>query len=151
MTEDIKAKADELATPLNVYNYLKNTIDYELYSGSRKGAGETFDALAGNDKDQASLLISMLRYLGYPARYVEGTIELNVKQIKNLTGAKNIKNGASVLASAGVDRVWKQQSSGSLSSSYMGGSICAIHGLPWSGKKCRKEHVDRFGYGDIPV
>nr|MBP3598771.1 glycohydrolase toxin TNT-related protein [Eubacterium sp.] len=102
LTEDIQAKADELATPLNVYNYLKNTIDYELYSGSRKGAGETFDALAGNDKDQASLLIAMLRYLGYPARYVEGTIELNEKQIKNLTGANSIKRGATVLASAGV-------------------------------------------------
>ncbi len=102
LTEAIRAKADELATPLNVYNYLKNTIDYELYSGSRKGAGETFDALAGNDKDQASLLIAMLRYLGYPARYVEGTIELDEKQVKNLTGANSIKRGATVLASAGV-------------------------------------------------
>ena len=102
LTDNIKAKAEELATPLNVYNYLKTTIDYELYLGSRKGAGETLDAQAGNDKDQASLLITMLRYLGYPARYVEGTIELDSAQVKNLTGAKDIESGANVLASAGV-------------------------------------------------
>ena len=44
----------------------------------------------------------MLRYLGYPARYVEGTIELDSAQVKNLTGAKDIESGANVLASAGV-------------------------------------------------
>ena len=102
LTKGMKKKAEELSTPLNVYNYLKNSIDYELYSGSRKGAEETFETLAGNDKDQASLMIAMLRYLGYPARYVDGTILLNEEQVTNLTGADDIQTGAQVLSSAGM-------------------------------------------------
>ena len=102
VTDAIREKAEELKTPLNVYNYLKNTLDYEWYSGSRKGAGQTLDTMSGNDKDQASLLIAMLCILGYKARYVDGTILLKEKQLKNLTGAKDVYSGANVLASAGI-------------------------------------------------
>ena len=43
-----------------------------MYSGLRKGAEETYHQGGGNDIDTASLLIAMLRYRKYPARYVSG-------------------------------------------------------------------------------
>ena len=67
LSDAVKEKAEELKTPLAIYNYLKNNINYEYYYGSRKGASGTLDSLGGNDLDQASLLIAMLRHQGYEA------------------------------------------------------------------------------------
>lgn len=100
--EDVKELAEELGTPLEVYSYLKNTIHYEYYYGSRKGANGTYHAYAGNDYDQASLLIGILRYLGYEAEYVRGNILLEEEQALALTGADTFAHAADVLASAGV-------------------------------------------------
>lgn len=102
LTDELKAKAEELGTPLAVYNYLKNNIGYEYYYGSRKSAGGTYEASAGNDLDQASLLIAMLRSLGYPAEYVRGDILLTEEQALSLTGADTFRHAADVLAAAGT-------------------------------------------------
>lgn len=99
---EIMELADELGTPLEVYTYLKNTIQYENYYGSRKGAKGTYASSGGNDYDQASLLIGMLRYLGYEAEYVRGTIQLKEDQVLSLTGADNLEHAADVLAAAGT-------------------------------------------------
>lgn len=102
LNERITQKAEELGTPLAVYNYLKNNIRYEYYYGSRKGAAGTLDAMSGNDLDQASLLIAMLRHLGYPAEYVRGDILLTEEQALSLTGADTFRHAADVLAAAGT-------------------------------------------------
>ncbi len=102
LSDEITALASELKTPLAVYNYLKNNIGYETYYGSRKGASDTLSALAGNDMDQASLLISMLRLLGYQAYYVRGNITITPEQAISLTGADTAEHAADVLAAAGT-------------------------------------------------
>lgn len=102
LSDAIKEKAEELETPLAIYNYVKNNIGYEYYYGSRKGASGTLDSLGGNDLDQASLLIAMLRYQGYEAEYVKGDILLTEEQALSLTGAGTFKQAADVLASAGT-------------------------------------------------
>lgn len=102
INEDVMDLADELGTPLEIYLYLKNNIHYEYYYGSRKGANGTYAAYAGNDYDQASLLIGMLRYLGYEAEYVRGNIILEEEQALALTGTDTLAHAADVLASAGV-------------------------------------------------
>lgn len=102
LNDRITAKAEELETPLAVYNYLKNNIGYEYYHGSRKGAADTLDTMGGNDLDQASLLIAMLRHLGYPAKYVKGDILLTEEQALSLTGADTFRHAADVLAAAGT-------------------------------------------------
>ena len=101
LSDVMKAKADELKTPLAIYNELKNTLQYENYCGSRKGAIAAYDALSGNDVDQASVLIAMLRYLGYEAVYAEGDILLDPDQAMALTGAGNVTAAANALALGG--------------------------------------------------
>lgn len=101
LTDEMKALADQLKTPLQVYLYLKNHINYEAYSGSRKGAVATFDSNGGNDVDQASLLIAMLRYLNYSAKYVNGTIFISADQALKLTSAKDLNTAGTILASSG--------------------------------------------------
>ncbi len=102
MSDAMKAKAEELETPLEVYQYLKNTMQYEYYYGSRKGSVGTYNSNGGNDADQASLLIAMLRYLGYEARYVTGTISITPEQAISLTGASDAKIASNVLACGGT-------------------------------------------------
>lgn len=101
LPEDMKEIADALSTPLAVYNYLKSNVNTEYYYGSRKGAAATWDAMGGNDMDQASLLAAMLRYLDCPAEYVRGTVELTGDQALSMTGAQTMEQAAYILASCG--------------------------------------------------
>lgn len=103
LTDEIKKLADELATPLNVYLYIRNNINTDFYSGSRKGAVATFESRSGNDVDQASLLIAMLRYLGYPAQYVTGKVFISAEQALKLTLASDIATAGTILVSSGKE------------------------------------------------
>lgn len=89
-------------SPLQIYEYVKNHIAYEPYLGSRKGAQETLLAGAGNDYDQASLLIALLRASNIPARYVAGTVLLPATQALNWLGVEHLSAAANLLAMAGL-------------------------------------------------
>ncbi len=99
---DYLAKAEELGTPLAVYNYLKNHVNYEYYEGKRKGSAAVYDSLGGNDVDQAILLSDMLEHLGYDTRYVRGRIRLYPEQLTALTGEGEVRDAASVLGLSGA-------------------------------------------------
>jgi transglutaminase-like putative cysteine protease len=86
-TPEIKAKAAELNNnPVKIYNWVRNNINYEPYYGSFKGAQQTLLEGAGNDFDQASLLIALLRVSNIPARYVYGTVEIPIEKAKKWLG-----------------------------------------------------------------
>ena len=86
-SQSIKDLADGLnKDPLNILNFVKNNIDYVPYYGVKKGADATLIERAGNDFDQAALLIALLRYSGYPAKYQRGQIKLSLGQAMNLLG-----------------------------------------------------------------
>lgn len=116
LTGDIKSLADSLGTPVKIYEYVKNNIDFEPYYGSRKGAAGTLDQMAGNDYDQASLLIAMLRYRKIPSRYVVGTVEVPVEKVMSWTGAKTPEAAVKILGSLGRPTV----------SMVSGGNITAV-------------------------
>ncbi|GEM_PF-1138719 len=101
LSEEAKKLSDTFDTPVKVYEYVRNNIDFEPYYGSRKGAIGTFNQLSGNDYDQASLMIAMLRYKGIPARYVKGTIELPINQVMGWTGTQNPEAAVKVLGALG--------------------------------------------------
>lgn len=103
ISDEIKLKADELKTPYAVYEFVRNNISYEAYYGARKGATGTFDSMAGNDTDTASLLIGMLRYLGYNAKYANGKIRMTVQQAMELTATDNARTATQVLTNLGKD------------------------------------------------
>ncbi|HEX9061899.1 MAG TPA: transglutaminase domain-containing protein, partial [Clostridia bacterium] len=101
-TASIKSLADSLGTPINMYEYVRNNIKFETYYGSRKGAAGTLMQMSGNDTDQASLLISMLRYKNIPSRYVTGTVEIPAERVMNWTGATSPQDAAKALGSLGI-------------------------------------------------
>ncbi len=105
--------------PKLIYDYVHNNIDYVPYYGSLKGATLTYLDGSGNDFDQASLMIALLRASGYTARYIYGTMTIPGSQMANWLGVDQTWQAVSnVIASGGIpltiyddattvmDRVW---------------------------------------------
>ena len=97
ISEEMAELADKLGTPLAVYEYLYNNLNAEYYIGSRKGAIGTYEQFGGNDVDCASLLIAMLRYMGYDAEYVTGQINMSEKQLMNYIGTDDIQTAQKII------------------------------------------------------
>jgi RHS repeat-associated protein len=90
--------------PVSIYEYLKNNIETEWYWGCMKGAEETLRQKSGNDCDQATLLVALLRASNYPSRYVRGVIEIPTGDGKliNIVGAGDNWGVAALLQKAGI-------------------------------------------------
>ena len=99
MTQEMADKADELKDAVSIYNFVYNNIRSEFYNGSRKGAIGTFEQGSGNDIDISSLLIAMLRYRGYNAKYVESYAVFNEEQLLKWTRTENIEAAEKIYAS----------------------------------------------------
>ncbi len=70
-TPELKTLAKKLGgDPIKIYHWVYKNIEYEYYDDSRKGAQATYFTKKGNELDQCSLLITLLRISGIPARYV---------------------------------------------------------------------------------
>lgn len=98
VTSEMAAKADELGDAVSVYNYLYNNMRSEFYYGSRKGAIGAYEQGGGNDIDLSSLLIAMLRYLGYEADYVTSKAGFTGEQIKKWTNTDSVDIAHSILS-----------------------------------------------------
>lgn len=101
-TADITKKAIDLGkSPLKIYNWVHDNVDFFPSYGSAQGAQDTLDKLSGNAFDQASLLIALLRSSGIPARYVYGTIDLPVSKVMNWVGGAQTASAAQQILSQG--------------------------------------------------
>ncbi len=103
MTAQMADKTKELGTAVNVYNYLYNNMRSEFYYGSRKGAIGTFEQGGGNDADLSSLLIAMLRYLGYDANYVTDIVGFSAEQLMKWTNTDSIEAATKIYSCQGRD------------------------------------------------
>ena len=99
MTQEMADKANELKDAVSIYNFVYNNIRSEFYNGSRKGAIGTFEQGSGNDLDISSLLIAMLRYKGYDARYVTSFACFDKEQLLKWTRTDNIDVAERIYAS----------------------------------------------------
>lgn len=72
--------------PKLIYDYVHNNIDYVPYYGALKGATLTYLDGSGNDFDQASLMIALLRASGITAQYVYGKMTIPGDQLAKWLG-----------------------------------------------------------------
>lgn len=102
LAPEILAKAAELEHDYTrIYQFVRNEIRTEAYAGGMKGAVGTLAQGSGNDVDQASLLIALLRASDAPARYVHGVVELPVETLAESLGVPPA-SVPTALAKAGV-------------------------------------------------
>ena len=108
LAADINSEIQELARALRhdpklIYDYVHNNIDYVPYYGSLKGAMLTYLDGSGNDFDQASLMIALLRASGYTAQYQYGTMTIPGDQLANWLGVDQVwQTIGSVLPAGGI-------------------------------------------------
>ena len=99
----ILAKAEELGwDAVRIFEFVRNEIATEWYAGSLKGAEETLRQRAGNDVDQASLLLALGRASQLAGRYVRGVVELPVESVAASLGLADPGDVPRALARAGV-------------------------------------------------
>ena len=102
LTPEVQSLANELGgTPTDLYEYVRNVYRYEPYAGSVKGALQTLHEKAGNEWDIASLLISLYRSVGIPARYAVGTIEMPIERAMDWLGVEDPNMAGTMLSSNG--------------------------------------------------
>jgi len=114
-----------------IFEFVHKRIEYTPTFGSVNGATGTFLAGRGNDWDQASLLIALLRASGYTADYVLGDVTYPLATAANWVGvAATPELVEAVFANGGVPigdvsttsvtltRIWVQAS--------IGGSVCQL-------------------------
>lgn len=77
--------------PVNIFNWLRENIEYEPYYGAKKGAVGCMKEGKCNDLDTASLAISMLRASKIPARYRKGVAVIEIEKLQNLLGVEDKK------------------------------------------------------------
>ncbi len=103
-TQDIINLATQLNNnPVQIYNWVRNNIEYAPTYGSIQGADQCLQSKICNDMDTASLLIALLRVSGIYAHYVYGTIQMPIDKAMNWVGGVTDPNMAgTVLATNGV-------------------------------------------------
>ncbi|MCP4688892.1 MAG: transglutaminase domain-containing protein, partial [Desulfobacterales bacterium] len=102
-SDEIAALSEQLKkSPLKIYEYMLMNFEFEPYLGTRKSPLETLRTKKGNDYDLATLLITILRQSGFPARYISGTVELRAKLALNWLAVDDPIKAASILSSAGM-------------------------------------------------
>ena len=96
--------------PLEMLEYVTNTVVFQPYAGAMKGPLATLQTKAGNDWDTNSLLASLYAAAGISTRYVAGVVEVTESQLKDFVGARDASAAATILAEAGLayDQYWNR-------------------------------------------
>lgn len=101
-TDAIRSQALELnEDPVEIYNWVRNNIEFIPSYGSIQGANYTLEHGKGNAFDTASLLIALLRASNIPARYAYGSVEIPVDQVMNWVGGVDVPEAAQQLLGQG--------------------------------------------------
>ncbi|QSX78299.1 RHS repeat-associated core domain-containing protein [Agrilutibacter solisilvae] len=103
ITPQIQALADELGhNPVRIYNWVHNNIDFVPGHGAIQGAGLTLRSRQGNATDINSLLVSMLRASGIPARFVYGTVDVPIARAVSWLRARNMNDALGLVQMGGI-------------------------------------------------
>ena len=87
---------------IKIYNYVRQNIKLQYYAGAQKGSDATLRSHAGNDIDQAALLMGLLRVSNVPARFVHGVIRQPIDEAMIALGISNANEVLEALNRAGI-------------------------------------------------
>jgi transglutaminase-like putative cysteine protease len=107
ITPAIRALAATLHdNPVEIFNWVRNNVEWLPTYGSVQGAEVTRVSRRGNAFDTSSLLIALYRAAGIPCRYVYGTIEVPVNRALNwVGGAARAEAAQQILGQGGIPNI----------------------------------------------
>ena len=90
--------------PIEIFEYIVNTIEFEPYAGAKKGALATWQTRAGNSWDTASLLAKLYEESGIDTEYaLGGRIFLSADEVMDYVGATTLDGAGDILNAAGLN------------------------------------------------
>jgi RHS repeat-associated protein len=90
LSDAILEKAEALGNdPVRIVNFVRQNTRTEWYGGAMKGAQRTLTLGAGNDVDQAALLVALLRASAIPARFETGVVRIPVGELADSLGIQD--------------------------------------------------------------
>jgi len=97
--------------PLEIYQYVVDTIQYQPYAGEMKGPLAVLETGEGNDWDTAALLATIYQQVPHISNitYYTGTIKVPMQQAENYVGATNPDAAYNILKDAGQNPQWIMQ------------------------------------------
>ncbi|MGE5529142.1 MAG: transglutaminase domain-containing protein, partial [Patescibacteria group bacterium] len=109
----LRRQADLLGKdPVQIYNYLRQHIRHHPYPGAARDAETVLEEGAGNDLDQTTLCLALLRLSGIPCRYATGEVTAPAGAVRAWLGADNNETALKILGEAGVAAELVQEPSG---------------------------------------
>ncbi len=89
LTPEIRQKAADLGrNPARIYAFVRNQIEHERYFGMLQNSQSVLWAGRGNDYDQATLLIALLRASGIQSRHVGAFVRMPMQEFMHWAGVK---------------------------------------------------------------
>lgn len=91
---------------LRILDFMRTEIRTQWYAGAQKGALATLHTRAGNDVDQASLLIALLRASSAAARYLQGVVRVPSEPLAQMMGVPEAQLGRALAAAGIAHEAW---------------------------------------------
>ncbi|RLA84452.1 MAG: hypothetical protein DRG78_01425 [Epsilonproteobacteria bacterium] len=125
-TPELQELAKKLEyNPIKIYHWVYNNVKFEDYEGSRKNVLSTYWTKRGNEWDQTSLLVTLMRISDIPARYIQyGTNDRVIAEIYTTTDNYRGVNSS-------INKIW-------------------IPLVPWLKENSIEKGIDLFPNGEIP-
>jgi RHS repeat-associated protein len=99
--------AENLAQALEAYQWVRNNVEFQPYPGLMKGTQATAQTRAGNDWDQAALLVERLKQTGINSQLVSGRIKFQGAEqfqlVQDWLGVTRLEAALNVLSEAGLN------------------------------------------------
>lgn len=103
-------------SPVEMYEWVYNNVDIQIYAGLMKGAQATFETREGGAWDQAGLLMALYEEAGIETRLVTGRAQLyTFEALASWIGVQDAEGIFSLLYYAGLD----PQSDGTMSHAWV--------------------------------
>ncbi|MGE5549757.1 MAG: transglutaminase domain-containing protein [Bacteroidota bacterium] len=98
--------------PVRIYNFLRQSIRHHPYLGAARDAEAVLREGAGNDLDQATLCLALLRLAGIPCRYASGEVSASAGSVRAWLGVNTTEAALRLLGEAGIAASLTQESFG---------------------------------------
>lgn len=97
-SNDVTTRAAALGnSPLRMFAHVQENFEFVPYPEMRQNSITALLSQRGNDFDQATALVALMRASGIPARYVTGSVRVPMAEMMNWIGARDVAAARAII------------------------------------------------------